>query len=125
VPVIEEVERWAVKNDEACQISYGEYIDDPNVVEEDRLRSNGGCVVLKDWTGKMPEGIVYRELPRRLYVIAIFYGAPSIGPQKVYPKVREYMEQQGLVLDAPVIEMYERLPEQKLRTIYHFPARKK
>jgi DNA gyrase inhibitor GyrI len=45
VPVIEEVETWIKANGEKCDLSFGEYYDDPDVVAEDRMRSNGGCVV--------------------------------------------------------------------------------
>lgn len=123
VPVIEEVEKWAAAHSETCETSFGEYIDDPNVVAEDRLHSNGGCLVEKDWQGQLPEGFEYRELARRRYVIATFEGAPSIGPQKVYPKANEFMQQNSLAFDGPVIEMYKRLSGQGLETKYHFPVK--
>ncbi len=124
VPKIEEVERWAVANGEACKISFGEYLDDPNRVDEDRLKSRGGCLVEKEWSQGLPAGLVYQVVPRRLYVTASFEGAPSIGPFKVYPKALELIEKEGLVQDGPVIETYERLPEQKLRTRYYFPVKR-
>lgn len=124
VPDIEIVERWATSNGEACGSSFGEYIDDPAVVDEDRLHSNVGCLVIGDWTGKLPADLIYRELPRRLFVKADFDGAPSIGPQKVYPRVNTYMNKEKLKPDGAVFEVYERLPGGKLRTHYHFPATK-
>jgi AraC family transcriptional regulator len=125
VPDIEVVERWAVANGEACQTSFGEYLQNPDTTDEDRLHSNAGCLVLKDWSGKtLPEGLLFREIPRRLYVVAEFNGAPSIGPQKVYPKAYKLISSQGLKSDGAVIEMYERMPEAKLRTHYHFPVAK-
>lgn len=125
VPDIEVVERWAVANGETCKISFGEYLDNPNTTDEDRLNSNGGCVVENDWSGKpLPDGLTYRELPRRLYVVAEFDGAPSIGPQKVYPRVEKFMTEKGLKHDGAVIELYERMPQAKLQTHYHFPVAK-
>jgi AraC family transcriptional regulator len=125
VPDIETVERWAVANGEACQTSFGEYLENPDTTDEDRLHSNGGCVVSKDWSGKpLPEGLIYREIPRRLFVVAEFDGAPSIGPQKVYPKANQLITSQGLKSDGAVIEMYERMPGSKLRTHYHFSVSK-
>lgn len=124
VPDIEVVEKWATEHGEPCISSFGEYLDDTKIVDEDRLHSNGGCLVNNDWNGKLPEGLVYREIPRRLFVVANFAGAPSIGPQKVYPRVAEYFTSEGLKIDGAVIEIYERLPGARLLTHYHFPARK-
>lgn len=142
VPVIVEVETWARHNGENCRLSFGEFLDDVDSVPEDRLRSNGGCVVEKNWSHEssgakphesheahesheLPEGFSYREIPRHRYVTAEFEGAPSIGPLKVYPKARRKIEEQGLVLDGPIIELYEVLPEEKVRTKYLFPVKGK
>ncbi len=130
VPVIESVEKWAAQNkgpaSEPCQTSFGEYLDDPSAFEEDRLKSNGGCIVKADWSGKLPEGFAYKEIPRRLFVRAAFEGAPSIGPQKVYPRVAQFMIDNGLKQDGAVIEMYERVADsQQIKTHYFFPAIKK
>ena len=125
VPVIEAVEKWATQIQEPCKISFGEYIDDPNAVEEDRLKSIGGCIVKENWTGKLPAGFDYKELPRRLFVTADFAGAPSIGPQKVYPRVAKYMAENGLKPDGAVVEMYERVPDaQQIKTRYYFPVKR-
>lgn len=120
VPTIEEVEKWAAANGEPCQISFGEYLDDPRIVDEDRLRSNGGCIVEGDWTDRLPEGFQFREVPRQEYVTAIFTGAPSISPYKVYPKAFKYMESMNLKQEGPILELYERLPNQGFRTRYLF-----
>lgn len=125
VPVIEEVEKWAQANGESCKLSFGEYIDKPGEITEDRLRSNGGCIVEKEWMQGLPEGYTYRELPRRLYVTATFDGAPSIGPYKVYPRVFTYVDENKLSMDGPIIEMYEVLPDNKLLTRYYFPVVRK
>jgi len=122
VPEIEAVEKWANAAGEPCKTSFGEYLDDPDKVDEDRLNSNGGCVVGADWAGKLPAELSYREIPRRLYVIADFDGAPSIGPQKVYPKAEKYLAENGLKIDGPIVEMYERTGENQIRTHYYFPA---
>ena len=123
VPVIEEVEKWARENGEPCTVSLGEYIDDPKTAEEDRLNSNGGCVVEKDWSKGLPEGFVVREIPRARYLIATFEGAPSIGPLKVYPAAMAEIEAKGLTLSGPVIEMYTVLPKERVSTRYLFPVR--
>lgn len=124
VPVIEEVERWAAESGEKCLTSFGEYLDDPTNTDEDRLHSHGGCVVEGDWAGRLPEGLMYKELPKREYVVAIFDGAPSISPYKVYPKAQDYMASMSLKPEPPVIEMYQRLSENELKTLYYFPFRR-
>jgi AraC family transcriptional regulator len=118
VPVLESVEKWAAENAEPCKTAFGEYL------EEDRLNSNGGCLVEKDWSGKLKDDLAYREIPRRLYVVADFEGAPSIGPQKVYPRAKKYIAEQKLKLTGPVIEMYERVSDTKITTHYFFPVEK-
>lgn len=123
VPVIEEVEKWARANGEPCKLSFGEYIDDPELVEEDRMQSNGGCVVEKEWTQGLPEGFTYRALPKRRFVFAEFDGAPSIGPLKVYPRAKDFIASSGLTLDGPVIEMYDIVSEKSVVTKYYFPVK--
>lgn len=120
-PVIEEVEKWARANGEKCQFSFGEYLDDPQAVDEDRLRSNGGCVVDKDWSTGLPEGYVTREIAKRHYLVANFEGAPGIGPLRVYPRAMEEIEKLGKKVEGPIIEMYEVLSDKAVRTTYLFP----
>jgi AraC family transcriptional regulator len=123
VPVIEEVEKWAKANGEPCRISFGEYLDDPANSVEDRMHSNGGCIVEKAWLSSLPPDFIYREIPSRTYVKAEFDGAPSIGPIKVYPRVKKFMKEQNLTSDGPVIETYEVMPGDKVVTRYLFPAK--
>ena len=124
-PVIEAVETWAHANSEACKQSFGEYIDNPDTTDEDRLNSNGGCIVAGDWSAKtLPKDFSYREIPKRQFVVASFEGAPSIGPIKVYPKVEKFIEDQGLKADGPVIETYETESERAVTTRYYFPVTK-
>lgn len=123
VPVIEEVEKWARANNEPCKLSFGEFLDNIETVPEDRLKSNAGCIVEKEWKSGLPEGFEYREIPSRRYVLAEFEGAPSIGPQKVYPKAKEYISKHGLIAYGATIEMYEILPDSKIKTRYYFPVK--
>lgn len=125
VPVLESVEKWAAENQEACQTAFGEYIDNPDLIEEDRLNSNGGCVVNADWSGRLKEELMYREIPKHLYVVAEFEGAPSIGPQKVYPRATKFITDNGLQVSGPVIEMYERVSNSQIKTHYYFPVSEK
>lgn len=123
VPVIQEVEEWARKNGESCRFSFGEYIDNPETVEEGRLQSNGGCVVEKDWLPeKLANDFQFREIPRRNYLWARFAGGPSIAPFKVYPKAKKFAAENQLTLDGAVLELYEIAPDQSVHTLYLFPA---
>jgi len=102
---IEQVEKWAKENQVGCDLSFGEFLDDPEVVVEDRLQSNGGCIVASQPTN-LPSHLNYREIPRKYYLTAEFDGAPSIGPLKVYPKAMKWIQTNHYVLGGPVIEIY-------------------
>lgn len=125
VGVIEEVEKWTRTQNESCLISFGEYLDDPKMIEQSRLKSRGGCFVETD-LNNLPEGFKQEEFAKRFYIHATFEGAPSIGPYKVYLKVANYMEERGLIPDGSVIETY-RIHEggKKMTTEYYFKAKKK
>jgi len=120
VSVIQEVEAWAKSQNIDCSQSFGEYIDDANMVEEIRLRSRGGCIV-EDLPKELPEGFKSQEIPARKYVIAVFEGSPGIGPVKVYPKAGEYMKEKGLAMDGSVIEIYVIHSAKEMTTTYLFP----
>ena len=127
VSVIEKVEAWAKENKIDCHLSYGEYLEDPQTVEEARLKSRGGCIVEKlPW--KLPEELHTIDYPKRHYVVAIFDGSPGIGPLKVYPKVAEYMGKHSLQQNGPVLEIYEihsREKTESMTTTYLFPVEKR
>lgn len=104
--VIGEVEKWAQDNGIPCTRSYGEFLDDPAAVDQDRLRSRGGCVLNEASPVPLPEEFKSDNKPRRSYVVALFEGAPGISPFTVYPKALEYIAAQRLKSDGPVIEIY-------------------
>jgi hypothetical protein len=124
VPVIEEVEKWVRTQGETCRLSFGEYIDDPKQVEQSRLRSQGGCIVSKP-LGPLPKDFEQRELPKQFFIRGQFDGSPAIGPYKVYLKANEMMETKGLIPNGPVFELYEILPDNKMKTEYLFSAKLK
>ncbi len=122
VPVIQEVEKWAKENKINCELTFGEYPDDPNKVAEDRLQSLAGCIVESpDNARQLPQDFMYRELPKRHYVEAQFEGAPSIGPYKVYPRAISYLEEKGRKLAGPVMEVYRVKSQFDVETKYLFP----
>lgn len=132
VPVIEEIEKWARTQGLGCRLSFGEYFDDPRVVEEGRLKSRGGCLIdplredeKKSWETlkqKLPVDYKSDELPATKAVVSIFEGAPSIGPLKVYPKAEEFLIEQKLVRKGSVIEIYEIFDQKSMQTTYIWPV---
>lgn len=120
VPVIEEVETWAKAHGESCQRSFGKYLDNPEIVDESRLRSQGGCVLVREISNMPPEYQV-GEIPAGKYVQARFEGSPGIGPMKVYPRVRKFAEVQRIRLKDWVVEIYEVHGHDAMTTTYLFP----
>lgn len=116
---IEPVEKWSKENHVGCDLSFGEYLDDPENVTEERLQSNGGCIVSAE-PQHLPAEFSFREIPRRFYLTAEFDGAPSIGPMKVYPKAMKWILQNHYTLGGPVIEIYS-INHAAVHTQYLFP----
>lgn len=122
--VIERVEKYMKAKGVTCGRTFGEYLDDPQVVEEARLKSKVGCIV-----DAIPDGLDGEfkagEIPARHYVVAVFTGSPGIGPLKVYPRVNDFMKAQNLKQNGAVTEIYEihSITEKNaMTTTYLFPA---
>lgn len=122
VPVIEEVEKWAQSHGLDCKLSFGEYLDNPEITEEARLRSHGGCLVAL-FPENLPEDFHTQTIPEKNYVTAIFEGSAGIGPLKVYPKVFSYFEENRLARQESVLEIYEVHGAQSMTTTYYFPIK--
>lgn len=105
VSKIEEVEKWAAEHNMRCPQTFGEYLDNPETVDEDRLRSHGGCIMGAS-VETVPPDFQYQIRPEKLYAVAKFTGSPAIGPFKVYPKLRKFLEEQRLKSSSPAIEIY-------------------
>jgi DNA gyrase inhibitor GyrI len=117
---IEKVEAWARLNGVFCRQTFGEFLDDPQSVDEDRLRSHAGCVLDRP-IGSLPhEPFIYEERKPGRYAVAAFTGSPAIGPFKVYPKVRKFLNEKRLRSSAPVVEIYT-INGDSVRTEYLFP----
>ena len=118
------VEAYMASLNRPCGRTYGQYFDDPQFVEEARLKSFVGCVI----EGEVPplvEGLIVGEVPKGEYVQAVFTGSPGIGPLKVYPKVNDYMEKNNLKQNGALIEIYEIHSIQEknaMTTTYLFPV---
>ena len=128
------VEQWAQKNNLKCRLSYGEYLDNPRLAEEGRLRSYGGCLIdplvpeekltLEKLKSKLPPDFEIREFAKTQSVVALFTGSPGIGPMKVYPAAEEFIIDAGLKPTGTVFEIYEIFPDNKMTTTYIWPLLK-
>ena len=121
---LEKVENYMKSQGAPCGRTFGEYLDDPQVVEEARLRARAGCIV-QAVPQNLPEGLKADIIQPRHYVVAVFTGSPGIGPLKVYPKVNTYMNEKTLKQKGAVIEIYEihSITEKNaMTTTYLFPV---
>ncbi len=130
VSTIQDVETWAKQNQLKCRLSFGEYFDNPDMVEEGRLKSRGGClidplvpeefVILKKLT--LPTDFKTDVNPETKTVVALFSGTPGIGPMKVYPKAHEFIQKGNLKKKGSVIEIYEVFDHKSMNTTYLWPV---
>lgn len=124
VPVIEEVEAHFDQQDQPCPMAFGRYLYNPSRVDQDRLKSHGGCAFVspKPELRKLIEdsGFEYEDLPAKEYVVASFEGSPSMGPIRVYPRVEQWLQKYGYSRKEPVIELYQTTGEDAVRTRYLF-----
>lgn len=116
---LEKVEEWAKKNKIDCSKSFGHYLDDPDVVEHERLRSHVGCIT-DDTKTELPPDFKTKNLPAGKYLVAEFSGSPAIGPMKVYKKAQAKFAEKGLTAPEDIIEIYHRIDEKSMKTIYLF-----
>ncbi len=119
--VITGVENEARKLALDCAQAFGEFYDNPKEVDEDRLRSRGGCISTFQYP-KIPEGHGTDSIPVQKFVVATFDGSPAIGPWKVYPKVQAYVEEHRLHIAEEAIEIYTP-KDGSLETTYLFPLK--
>ena len=132
VSTIEEVETWAKAHGLTCRLSFGQYFDDPAVVEEGRLNSRGGCLIdplvkketelFEKLKSELPNDFKFDEIKKTKAVVALFNGAPGIGPLKVYPKAEDYIKENRLVKKSSVIEIYEIFDKNSMQTTYLWPV---
>jgi AraC family transcriptional regulator len=100
-----------------CDESFGLYLDDPREVEQDRLKSFGGCVVKDpEWMLSQVlnlQGFQVLDWKAETLIQAYFEGSPGIGAFKVYPKVYQYAQGKRLTLQKTVLEVYQRIQDSK------------
>ncbi|PJZ51756.1 GyrI-like domain-containing protein [Leptospira adleri] len=106
---------------------FGIYLDNPNEVPKDKLRSEVGAI-LSEPLSKVPEGLSLdlklRTIPKKRYVLSEFpfrnFLSIFLGIYKVYPKVFQACEERGCNLKGKYsMEIYEPITEHK--TTYLVP----
>ena len=118
--VISKIEAQIKAKNLDCAKTFGEYLDDPSQVDEDRLRSYGGCISENPYPA-IP-GLQSAEFAKQKYVVARFSGSPAIGPWKVYSGAKRYLDQRRLVSRGETIEIYT-LNAGSISTEYLFPLK--
>lgn len=117
---IVQVENTLARNGFACAVTFGHYTDEPEMQDEDRLRSEGGCLVpsasLLEQINKARKDAPVADKPLELkagvipagrYIHATFDGSPAISPWKIYPKMKELAREQRVRLAKDPYELYE------------------
>lgn len=120
--LITEVEEELGKDGVKCPMTFGEYLDDPREVEEQRLRSRGGCLFTDppDFVHHLPQDLDFIKTDPEPIIYAEFFGSPAIGPYKVYNKVAKMAEENRIALKKEVIEVYSTDDTGKFKTQYYF-----
>jgi len=100
----------------------GIYLDDPEAVRPESLRSEIGIAV---HYGFMPDsGYGIQEIPTRKVVYAILKG-PYAEIAKEYPYIMEWMKKKGYKMNAPMTEIFleagPNVPPAQLVTEVQFP----
>lgn len=113
------VETELSRNGHSCALTFGHYIDSPEHQDEDRLRSQGGCLVTSSSLLKQinSKDLKAGSIPKGRYLQGSFDGSPSITPLKVYPKIKEYAAKHQLRLAEDFYEIYE-IRGQHVKTTY-------
>jgi hypothetical protein len=114
---IEEVEKWAKENSVDCPKSFGQYLDDPQKIEPEKLRSFVGCVLDSELSETGPYQLKHVKIEKAYS--AKFGGSPALGPLKVYPDVYDWFKQNNILFPF-ALEIYT-LNEGKYSTLYLFP----
>lgn len=116
---IVEVEKKLAENNISCRVSFGHYLDAPEIVDEDRLKSHGGCILSTEMDVSKLE-LESKKITNQKFVRATFEGSPSLGPIKVYGEIEEFMKKHELKKNGPILETYEAVGNSFV-TKYYFP----
>jgi effector-binding domain-containing protein len=118
-----QIEELLKENNFLCIQSFGLYIDDPNQVDAERLRSELGCLFDEKFKTPLEKLISEKNLDLNIkyldtknYVVGTFEGSPALVSLKVYPKIKEWAQQQRYTLKTEALEIYEIKTSDKVKT---------
>ena len=125
IQTLNEVEDFAKKQNISCPQTFGEYLDNPDHIDPERLKSHVGCV-LEEATYKglpsLPQGLSTVYKSEKEYLKITFDGSPAIGPMKVYPMAKTWVRNKAGQEFGSSIEVYNILDGgEKIVTEYYFP----
>jgi len=122
------IEQSLEKKGLQCSKTFGEFLDNPIDVSEDRLTSHVGCLFQVSEGSPVAEkggrletlakelGFEFESRSSQSVIKASFKGSPSIGPFKVYPKIDEMIQDLRRARSGPLMEIYEIKGDQVLTT---------
>lgn len=120
-----EIEDFVKSKGVICIRTFGQYLDDPQSVDHERLRSHVGCLFdpaedlsfvinSQEYKDKnLRNGRI--EMPS--YIEGRFEGSPAMVAFKVYPKIFKFAEQKQLnIAEQTALEIYEVKSNSKVLT---------
>lgn len=118
--LLNEVEKKVISDQLPCEKTFGLFLDNPKMIEEDRLRSEVGCVLAVS-PPHVPKGLSLKrwQSPRNLH--ASFTGSPAVGPFKVYPMIEKWFAQNRLPMSHESLEVYMVGARGSVTTDYYIP----
>ena len=127
--VIQDVESWAQRMQISCPFTFGLYLDNPHIADENRLRSEGGCISKQPYPVEVHQQVLNshyftRKLEQKKYLKFSFSGSPAISPFKVYPAANDWFNETGYPRGTAVLEIYK-MNGNKMTTEYYFPIAQK
>lgn len=123
-----EMEDFAKSQGIICTRTFGHYLDDPNGVDHNRLRSHVGCLFpssmdfsdLTSTTEFQEKAYKTGSIVFDAYVKGTFDGSPALGAIKIYPKILKAAREQNLSLNNKAFEVYEVKSSKNVRTQVYF-----
>jgi len=99
---------------------FGEYYDNPAVVEKEKLRSDIGCILEPKDTGRVAklEGkFKIKSCPEGNYIVTEFPFKSKlsvfVGIMRVYPAINKYIKEKGYSEEGSIMEIYD-VPKKKI-----------
>ena len=125
---IYEIETWAKSTGLPCEETFGLYLEDPYIVENERLLSYGGCLTRPENYEQIQSkqnsisNLEMIHINQNQFTLGSFEGSPWIGPYKVYAKAKKFAEDDTNLSLFPALEIY-RTDQITIQTTYLFGVR--